>query len=117
MKELEVVKDRDVLFGRILAICDVIGEKIYPNEIKLEHRYFDKFIKKPASIYKTILEELMIHNNKFGATEWNLLHLLDKIIDELGADRCNDEPLKNKYIWGLSKQRHILHSHGYKTRV
>ncbi|WP_326848689.1 hypothetical protein [Bacillus altitudinis] len=58
----------------------------------------------------------MIHNNKFGPTEWNLLHLFDQIIVEPGADRFNEQ-LKNKYIWGLSKQRHILHSHWYKTRV
>lgn len=113
MKILETARDRDVLFGRLLAILDVVGEKVLPkNESKIEWRFHDKFIKRPASTFKEMYEELMIYNGEFGQTEWDLLHLLDQIVDELSEDRFNDDPLESKYVWGLGKQRHVLHNVG-----
>ncbi|MFS0726844.1 type I-C CRISPR-associated protein Cas8c/Csd1 [Paenibacillus sp. 1P07SE] len=103
--------DRNYLFGRLLAVADVLetraltGEKRTTNAI----RYMNEFSKHPARTWMTIQQALQPYQAKLGvrAIYWN------KIIDEIGSripiEQFNNQPLTGVYLLGFYSQRHDLY--------
>ncbi|GBF74457.1 type I-C CRISPR-associated protein Cas8c/Csd1 [Paenibacillus sp. 598K] len=103
--------DRDYLFGRLLAVADVLetrgmtGEKRSSNAI----RYMNEFSRHPARTWLTIQRALQPYQARLGpeGIYWN------KIIDEIGSripiDKFNNHPLTGVYLLGFYSQRHELY--------
>lgn len=103
--------DRNYLFGRLLAVADVLetraltGEKRTTNAI----RYMNEFSKHPARTWLTIQQALQPYQARLGVkgTYWN------KIIDEIGSripmEQFTNQPLTGIYLLGFYSQRHELY--------
>nr|WP_255654326.1 type I-C CRISPR-associated protein Cas8c/Csd1 [Cohnella sp. REN36] len=102
--------DRDYLFGRLLAVADVL-ERVALEENRSTNaiRYMNAFSRHPARTWGTIQASLQPYQARLGAkaTYWN------KIIDEIGSkipiDQFNNRPLSGVYLLGFYSQRHELY--------
>lgn len=105
-------QDRSYLFGRLLAVADVLerralgkGEDRATNAI----RYMNAFSKHPARAWKTIQESLQPYQAKLGASGLYLSKLIDEIASQITFDDYNNKPLTGKYLLGFYSQRHALY--------
>jgi CRISPR-associated protein Csd1 len=106
----EDLNDRDYLFGRLLAVADVL-ERAALEEDRATNaiRYMNAFARHPARTWSTIYSALQPYMAKLGAraTFWT------KIIDEVGArippEEFNNKPLSHLYLLGFYSQRHALY--------
>lgn len=112
--------DRDYLFGRLLAVADVLersgmkrDEKRSTNAI----RYMNSFSKHPARTWKTIQDSIQPYQAKLGTGA----NYYNKIIDEIGSrikfEDFNDKPLSGKYLLGLYSQRYELYKKKDSNKV
>lgn len=100
---------RDLLFGRLLSVSTIIGERIFEKgKPSVGERDFKKFPKAPLSTYKKLHDNLMQYSYKFGEEENYLLSLFDGILEEMNEADFNDTPLGDKYLLGYYKQNHTL---------
>jgi CRISPR-associated protein Csd1 len=104
--------DRNYLFGRLLAVADVLERRALGSEETRATnaiRYMNAFSRHPERTWKTIQAGLQPYQAKLGvkATYWT------KIIDEIGsrfsAEQFNNEPLTGLYLLGFYSQRHELY--------
>jgi len=104
--------DRDYLFGRLLAVADVLERFALGREEERATnaiRYMNSFARHPARTWATIQAALQPYQARLGikATYWT------KIIDEIGsrisADQFNNRPLSGVYLLGYYSQRHELY--------
>ncbi|MNW41043.1 CRISPR-associated protein [compost metagenome] len=104
--------DRSYLFGRLLAVADVLERRGLGKEEKRATnaiRYMNAFSKHPERTWRVIQEGLQPYQARLGrdAIYWT------KIIDEIGfkfkTDDFNNKPLSGKYLLGFYSQRHILY--------
>lgn len=111
--------DRDYLFGRLLAVADVLersamdsGEERTTNAI----RYMNSFSTHPARTWNTIQASIQPYLAKLGSRSV----FYSKIIDEIGAkikyEDFNDKPLSGKYLLGLYSQRYELYKKNNTTK-
>jgi CRISPR-associated protein Cas8c/Csd1, subtype I-C/DVULG len=106
----EDLNDRDYLFGRLLAVADVL-ERAALEEDRATNaiRYMNAFSRHPARTWATIYSALQPYMSKLGAraTFWT------KIIDEVGSrippEEFNNKPLSYLYLLGFYSQRHALY--------
>lgn len=111
--------DRNYLFGRMLAVADVLERNALGKEQRATNaiRYMNAFARHPARTWDTIQQSLQPYQAKLGtkATYWN------KIIDEIGAkmpiEQFNNQPLTSLYLLGFYSQRHELYQGGSKEAV
>lgn len=104
--------NRDYLFGRLLAIADVLerralgsGENRSSNAI----RYMNSFSKNPARTWKTIQESLQPYQARLGTKSFYLSKLIDDVASRIHFDDFNNKPLSGKYLLGFYSQRHELY--------
>lgn len=105
-------KDRNYLFGRLLAVADVaertalklIGEDRDTNAM----RYMTAFSNQPEKTWKIIREQLHPYLMKLEGRSEQFSKLIDEITNEIGLKNFNNERLDGLYLVGLSNQRQDL---------
>jgi CRISPR-associated protein Csd1 len=107
--------DRNYLFGRLLAVADVLERRMLGyEETRATNaiRYMSVFSKHPARTWKTIQERLQPHQEKLG-TRYKYLSDYAAIIDEVASkipfSKFNNAPLSEVYLLGFYSQRHELY--------
>lgn len=104
--------DRDYLFGRLLAIADVLERRaLGSDETRSSNaiRYMNSFSKHPARTWKTIQESLQPYQAKLGTKGLYLSKLIDEVASRINYEDFNNKPLTGKYLLGFYSQRHELY--------
>lgn len=104
--------DRDYLFGRLLAVADVLernaldaDEKRSTNAI----RYMNSFSKHPARTWQTIQNCIQPHQARLGVKLNYYSRKIDEIASRIPIEEFNNKPLSGKYLLGFYSQRHDLY--------
>ena len=105
-------KNRDYLFGRLLAVADVLersaldkSEDRPTNAI----RYMNAFARHPSRTWMTIQANLQPYLMKLRTKATYFTKLIDEIGSELEIDEFNDKPLSPVYLLGFYSHRHELY--------
>lgn len=102
---------REIKFGRLLAIANVLGAKVYePGKPTPAQQHMDRYWKKPASTLARIHKDLMSYSYKFGPDEMALLDLFDEIMASLDLEEFNNQPLRGRYLQQFGAQQHALNN-------
>ncbi|MBM7702895.1 type I-C CRISPR-associated protein Cas8c/Csd1 [Metabacillus iocasae] len=104
--------NRDYLFGRLLAIADVLERQaLGKEETRATNaiRYMNSFSKHPARTWKTIQDALQPYQAKLGAKSLYLSSLIDEVASQIQFDDFNNKSLSGKYLLGFYSQRHDLY--------
>ncbi len=112
--------DRDYLFGRLLAIADVLERRALGSEEGRSSnaiRYMNSFSKNPARTWKTIQESLQPYQARLGAKSRYLSSLIDEVASRIDFEDFNNKPLSGKYLLGFYSQRHDLYQKKEKNEV
>lgn len=112
----EQIHDRSYLFGRLLAIADVLErsaleEKRASNAI----RYMNAFARYPARTWGIIQSNLQPYQAKMGTRATFYNQLIDTVGSMLRPEDFNDQPLEGLYLLGFYSQRHELYRKKSKT--
>lgn len=110
---LDVNNDnRDYLFGRMLAIADVMerraldnGERRATNAI----RYMNAFAQHPFRTWTIIQSSIQPYQAKLGTQLNYYNNLLDEVGSKIDPKKFNDNPLTGLYLLGFYSQRHELY--------
>lgn len=105
-------KERDYLFGRLLAIADVLERRALgaeENRSSNAIRYMNSFSKSPARTWKTIQESLQPYQARLGTKSRYLSSLIDEVASQIDYADFNNKPLSGKYLLGFYSQRHELY--------
>ncbi|WOA60711.1 type I-C CRISPR-associated protein Cas8c/Csd1 [Bacillus mycoides] len=104
--------DRDYLFGRLLAIADVLernslntGDQRATNA----RRYMNSFSQHPERTWKTIQGALQPYQTRLGEKVWYYNKLIDEVGSKIKIEDFNNKPLSGKYLLGFYSQRHELY--------
>ncbi|WP_100402874.1 type I-C CRISPR-associated protein Cas8c/Csd1 [Bacillus sp. FJAT-42315] len=104
--------DRDYLFGRLLAVADVLERRaLGSDETRASNaiRYMNSFSKHPARTWKTIQDSLQPYQARLGKKGLDLSKLIDEIASKMDYEDFNNKPLSGKYLLGFYSQRHELY--------
>lgn len=118
----ELGQRRDYLYGRLLAIADVIEEKqLKKHEVERPTnamRYMNVFAKHPYRTWQIIHENILPYLNTYkGASHTFYLNLLQSVmINFKEGDFENDKPLKGLYLLGYYSQREDLYTKNKKDK-
>jgi len=105
-------QDRDYLFGRLLAIADVLERRaLANNESRPTNamRYMTAFSKHPLRTWKVIQELLQPYQIRLGSNATYLTKLIDEVASKIDFSDFNNQPLSGKYLLGFYSQRHELY--------
>ncbi|WP_040340674.1 type I-C CRISPR-associated protein Cas8c/Csd1 [Fictibacillus macauensis] len=106
------IQDRSYLFGRLLAIADVLERRaLNPGESRATNaiRYMNAFSRHPERTWSTIQAALQPYQAKLGAKAIYLNSLLDEVASSISIEEFNNKPLSGKYLLGFYSQRHALY--------
>jgi CRISPR-associated protein Csd1 len=110
---LDVVsQDRDYLFGRLLAIADVLERSALASDEKRATnaiRYMNSFAKYPARTWGTIQASIQPYQAKLGTQLRYLTSLIDDVASQIPIEDFDNRPLGHKYLLGFYSQRHELY--------
>jgi CRISPR-associated protein Csd1 len=106
--------DRDYLFGRLLAVADVLernalseaDQKRATNAV----RYMNAFVRAPLRTWHTIHQNLHPYLMRLGAKARRYTDLFQEINDLFNPNDYNDKPLSGKYLLGYYSQRQDLYT-------
>lgn len=104
--------DRSYLFGRLLAIADVLERNaLGPEEHRATNaiRYMNAFSRHPARTWKTIQECLQPYQAKLGTQARYLSAKIDEVGSKISPADFNNNPLTGLYLLGFYSQRHELY--------
>ena len=104
--------DRDYLFGRLLAVADVLERRALGSEetrVSNAIRYMNSYSQHPARTWTTIQASLQPYQARLGAKGYYLSGLIDEIASKLKYEDFNNRPLSGKYLLGFYSQRHELY--------
>lgn len=108
-------KDRNYLYGRLLAVADRVEYRTYVKEKDESRetnarRYMSTFSQRPYETWKVIEENLQPYFNKLGSTERhyyeNLLDEIHQLFDYIEYER--NEKLNGLYLLGFHSQSYEL---------
>jgi CRISPR-associated protein Csd1 len=105
-------RDRSYLFGRLLAVADVLERTaLGKDESRATNaiRYMNSYAQCPARTWKTIQASLQPYQARLGIKATYLSKLIDDIGNMFEFDDFNNEPLTEKYLLGFYSQRHELY--------
>ncbi|MFB1050611.1 type I-C CRISPR-associated protein Cas8c/Csd1 [Paraliobacillus sp. JSM ZJ581] len=111
-------KDRSYLFGRLLAIADVMERRALPREETRATnavRYMNSFAKNPSRTWKTLQDSLQPYQAKLGTKVTALSRMIDEVADQFEMEDFNNKPLSEKYLLGFYSQRRELYKKKEKT--
>ncbi|WP_028546199.1 type I-C CRISPR-associated protein Cas8c/Csd1 [Paenibacillus taiwanensis] len=103
--------DRSYLFGRLLAVADVLERRaLGSDEARSSNaiRYMNSFSQHPERTWKTIQASLQPYQARLGSKGYYLSGLIDDIASRFKFDDFNNKPLTGKYLLGFYSQRHDL---------
>lgn len=104
--------NRDYLFGRLLAVADVLERRALGSEETRSTnaiRYMNSFSKHPARTWKTIQESLQPYQARLGTKARYLSSIIDEVASRIVFEEFNNKPLSGKYLLGFYSQRHELY--------
>lgn len=105
--------DRSYLFGRLLAVADVLERSALDREEKRATnaiRYMNSFSKQPARTWLTLQSSLQPYQAKLGVKATYYTKLIDDIADKFKEEDFSNVPLTEKYLLGLYSQRKSLYT-------
>lgn len=106
-------KDRDYLFGRMLAVADVLERRALgrdENRATNALRYMNAFQSNPERTWSTIQRNLQPYQMKLRDKGTYYTSLIDKIAIEIPIDQFTNQPLSGKYLLGYYSQRQDLYT-------
>ncbi|MBW8351039.1 type I-C CRISPR-associated protein Cas8c/Csd1 [Bacillus sp. IITD106] len=106
------INDRDYLFGRLLALADVLERRALGSEETRATnaiRYMNSFSKHPARTWKTIQESLQPYQARLGTKARYLSSLIDEVASRINIEDFNNRPLSGRYLLGFYSQHHELY--------
>lgn len=112
--------NRDYLFGRLLAIADVLERNALGQDVTRSTnaiRYMNSFSKHPARTWKTIQESIQPYQARLGTKATYLSKLIDEVASKIKFEDFNNKPLSGKYLLGFYSQRHDLYQKKDKNDI
>lgn len=112
--------DRNYLFGRLLAIADVMERSALDSEEKRSTnavRYMNSFSKYPARTWQTIQSYLQPHQARLGTKLTYYSRMIDEVASRMAPEDFTNAPLSGKYLLGFYSQRHELYQKKDKEPV
>lgn len=103
---------RDYLFGRLLAVADVLERRaLGVEETRASNaiRYMNTFARHPERTWKTIQASLQPYQAKLGTKGTYLSKIIDEVASRIPIDQFNNKPLSGLYLLGFYSQRHALY--------
>lgn len=111
--------DRNYLFGRMLAVADVLERNALAsqNESRTTNakRYMTAFSQHPMSTWKIIQENLLPYQARLGGKNIYYEKILDEIAGRFDEGDFNDKMLNGKYLIGYYSQRQDIYTKNKKT--
>ncbi|WHX47847.1 type I-C CRISPR-associated protein Cas8c/Csd1 [Paenibacillus woosongensis] len=104
--------DRDYLFGRLLAVADVLERSALGREETRATnaiRYMNAFSRHPARTWMTIQQSLQPYQARLGTKANYHSKMIDEIASRIKVEDFNNKPLSGKYLLGFYSQRHELY--------
>jgi len=104
--------DRDYLFGRLLAVADVLERRaLGTDETRSTNavRYMNSYSRHPARTWKTIQDSLQPYQARLGMKGNYLSKMIDEVASRIAIDQFNNKPLSSLYLLGFYSQRHELY--------
>lgn len=111
--ELNSCNDRSYLFGRLLAVADVLEQRTFEGDRDREtnaKRYWSIFVKKPAKTWAVITDRLLPYINKNAKYMSYYNKLFEEVHDKFNLEDFNDKELDAKYLLGYWCQKKAMHS-------
>lgn len=111
-------QDRDYLFGRLLAIADVLERNALDSSDQRAtnaRRYMNSFAQHPERTWRTIQGALQPYQARLGEKVWYYNKLIDEVGSQIKPKDFNNKPLSGKYLLGFYSQRHDLYQKKEKT--
>lgn len=105
-------EDRSYLFGRLLAIADVLERRALDkseNRATNAIRYMNAFHRHPVRTWTTIQSALQPYQVKLGSKVTYFSMLIDEVASKIKIEDFNNRPLSGKYLLGFYSQRHQLY--------
>lgn len=105
-------EDRNYLFGRMLAIADVLERSALSKEERRATnaiRYMNAFAQHPARTWGVIQKSLQPYQARLGTKGIRHNRLLDEVGSMLNPEDYTDKPLSGLYLLGFYSQRHELY--------
>ncbi|MEY8743971.1 type I-C CRISPR-associated protein Cas8c/Csd1 [Bacillales bacterium AN1005] len=105
--------DRSYLFGRMLAIADVLERSALGKEEKRATnaiRYMNAFAQRPGRTWSIIQSNLQPYQARMGTGARYYNSLLDEVGDKLQIEDYTDKPLSGLYLLGFYSQRNDLYT-------
>ncbi|UQZ85489.1 CRISPR-associated protein (Cas_Csd1) [Paenibacillus konkukensis] len=102
--------DRSYLFGRLLAVADVLERRALGEETRSSNaiRYMNSFSMHPERTWMTIQKSLQPYQARLGTKGIYLSKLIDEIASMFTTEDFNNKALTGKYLLGFYSQRHEL---------
>ncbi|WP_100487136.1 type I-C CRISPR-associated protein Cas8c/Csd1 [Sporolactobacillus pectinivorans] len=104
--------DRNYLFGRLLAIADVLEHRALKSEdwrLSNATRYMNEFSEHPERTWKTIQSSLVPYQARLGHGGLYLTQLIDDVAAKISYQDFDNQPLTGKFLLGFYSQRHQLY--------
>ncbi|BCG56848.1 type I-C CRISPR-associated protein Cas8c/Csd1 [Paenibacillus sp. URB8-2] len=105
--------NRDYLFGRMLAIADVLERRALGKEEKRATnalRYMNAFAQHPGRTWTVIQTNLQPYQARMGTDARYYNSLLDEVGARLKPEDFTDKPLGGLYLLGFYSQRNDLYT-------
>lgn len=108
----ESINDRDYLFGRLLAVADVLERRALGAEDRASNaiRYMNEFARHPERTWRTIQACLQPYQARLGRQAFYLNRIIDEIGSRIPVEQFNNKPLSGKFLLGFYSQRHDLYT-------
>jgi CRISPR-associated protein Csd1 len=104
--------DRNYLFGRMLAIADVLERRALGSEEKRATnavRYMNAFAQRPGRTWTIIQANLQAYQARLGTEVGYYNRLLDEVGSQLNPQDYTDKALSGLYLLGFYSQRQELY--------
>lgn len=104
--------NRDYLFGRLLAIADVLERNALDNDEKRATnaiRYMNAFAQRPSRTWTIIQSNIQPYQAKLGTKVRYFNQLIDEVGSQINPNDFTDKPLSGLYLLGFYSQRHELY--------
>jgi len=109
--------DRNVLFGRLLAIYDYMEEQAMPDREEKGHqtnakRYWNSFSMRPATTLKTLQSNLVPYRRKLNSyQEYRFDQWIEQIMVQLAENGYDNRALSENYLPGYYLQMKMMREH------
>lgn len=112
-------EDRSYLFGRMLAVADVLERRALGDEKRATNaiRYMNAFANHPERTWKVIHAALQPYQVRLGREAVIWTRIIDEISSKFKLEDFNNQPLSGKYLLGFSSQRHELYQKKDKNQA